>query len=58
MHKVKQVHFLILPVFLALTFTLNSQNKVANSSADIIIYGGTSAAITAVLRRSYMSWNR
>lgn len=49
MRKVKHICVIVLTLFLALPHILNSQNKVTTSSADIIIYGGTSAAIIAAV---------
>ncbi len=49
MKKVTHVYVLLVAILLAVPNILNSQNKVAGSSADIIIYGGTSAAIIAAV---------
>ena len=49
MKKAAHVYLLVLALLLALPNALKSQSKVAVSSADIIIYGGTSAAIIAAV---------
>ena len=49
MKKVTQVYLVFLSLLSALPYVLHSQNKVAELSADIIIYGGTSAAIIAAV---------
>lgn len=49
MKKITHIYTLLLTLLFALPNLLNSQNKVATSSADIIIYGGTSAAIIAAV---------
>lgn len=49
MKKVTSAFVLVLSLLLALPNLLNSQDKSAASSADIIIYGGTSAAIIAAV---------
>ena len=49
MKKVTHIYVYILILFLALPQTSNSQNTNSSLSADIIIYGGTSAAIIAAV---------
>lgn len=49
MKKVKHIWVLVVALFLALPNILSSQNKDTSLSADIIIYGGTSAAIIAAV---------
>ena len=49
MKIVSSLYVLSLTLLFALPHLVNSQNKVAASSADIIIYGGTSAAIIAAV---------
>ncbi|MGB5555043.1 MAG: FAD-dependent oxidoreductase, partial [Flavobacteriaceae bacterium] len=49
MKKATYLYVLVLPLLLVLPGALKSQSKDAGSTADIIIYGGTSAAIIAAV---------